>query len=199
MKTSAHFLFIAVALLGAASANAQCSTLYGQCGGKGWEGPRCCEQPKPDGFFVTVFGTDPVICKKFNEGYSQCVSRCPKDRPCYVGPTGKCEASTTTDGRGRQYCGSFGLSCMDPEVCFSDPFTCVCGGNVPCALVTRPGGCDAPNTDGIEGFDICGGGRRRCPAWDDEQCGGVGFEGPSSCQPGLTCIRKNKNYSSCQR
>ena len=38
--------------------NPQCSPLYGQCGGSGWAGAKCCSS-----------GT----CKATNEWYSQCV------------------------------------------------------------------------------------------------------------------------------
>ncbi|OUM64800.1 carbohydrate-binding module family 1 protein [Piromyces sp. E2] len=29
------------------------------------------------------------------------------------------------------------------------------------------------------------------------QCGGIGYKGPSCCQPGLTCHKFDKYYSQC--
>lgn len=176
---------------------AACSNLYEQCGGSGWIGSTCCKQPEPDSLHVENYGIEPIVCKNIDSWYSQCVPRCPRDKPCFVQTTRECTASEATDGRGRQYCGRF-LSCTDSQLCFDETLNCTCGGDIPCAIMDKPGGCGTPDLE-IPGLDICGGGRRRCPAWEYEQCGGAGHEGPTTCQPGLQCVRLSENYSSCQR
>lgn len=202
LQSAKSSFFLVAFLLGVAAVNGQCSNLYEQCGGTGWGGATCCSQPTPDGFHVKRYGVDPNVCKKLNEGYSQCVTRCPQHKPCFISQTQQCTSSDDglnygTDGRGRQYCGTF-TYCTDSDVCFDETFSCTCGGDGPCARGTRPGGCTGLAE--IPGSDGCGGGtRHRCPAWDSEQCGGIGFVGPKTCQPGLECVRLNEYYSSCQK
>merc|ERR1712083_964179 len=47
------------------SAGTQCSSLYGQCGGKRWMGAKCC--------------SDQATCKAVDEYYSQCVASIASD------------------------------------------------------------------------------------------------------------------------
>jgi len=52
------------------SAGTQCASLYGQCGGKGWSGARCCSGQS--------------TCKATNDYYSQCVATSDSDASMIV-------------------------------------------------------------------------------------------------------------------
>lgn len=190
------FLFLVLATF----SDGSCVALHNQCGGIGYTGSTCCIQPTPLPPYVNFIAPDSNVCKKVNDYYSVCSRLCPDDRPCLVRNWG-CSASTdrSTDGRGRQYCGEMS-SCTNPAVCYSDPISCVCGGDVPCALSSRPGGCRAPIPDAsVPGTDVCGPGAKRCSAFEGEQCGGTGHTAPTTCQPGLKCVEYSKYFSGCAR
>lgn len=185
-------LNLVAAILFIGVANADCSSLWEQCGGKGFTGSTCCVQPKktPD---VLSLPKESVKCTKYSPDFSQCVPLCPRDKPCLSKGRSTCVASINgaSDGRGRQYCG-VATECTNPEYCFSNNFACVCGGSTPCALTRRPGGCVRTGSNGT-----CPAGSKRCPAFKDDQCGGKFHKEPKSCQPGLTCVKRNTNYSQC--
>lgn len=190
---------VTILLLTYQAASAQeCSPLYGQCGGTNFAGPSCCEQPQPDRY-VSSYPQDAVICNKLSEAYSQCQPRCPPNEPCLV-QNSRCSASIegASDGRGRQYCGVM-TACTNSAFCFSNPFSCVCGGSKPCALTTRPGGCAAPRPDpSFSKANTCGPALRRCPGFEGDQCGGTGHIEPTTCQPGLKCVKESDKYSACR-
>lgn len=181
-----------------------CVELYGQCGGVNYSGPTCCVQPTPIPGVVNFIPRDSNVCSKVNEYYSQCIPRCPSEMPCLFLPTGECISSSdflgelSTDGRGREYCGGPFVACPNPSICYSDPISCICGGNVPCALTSRPGGCVAEVFDASAGRKLCGPGSRRCPAFEHQQCGGSDHIEPTECQPGLKCVEFSPYFSSCQ-
>ncbi|KAG1040888.1 hypothetical protein G6F43_012204 [Rhizopus delemar] len=57
--TIASSALLALALGTEMASAAECSKLYGQCGGKNWNGPTCCESGS--------------TCKVSNDYYSQCL------------------------------------------------------------------------------------------------------------------------------
>lgn len=191
------FVSLLLAVWAAVCCGQECAKLYGQCGGRNFNGPSCCIQPTPVPGIVNHVADDANTCFKDNAFYSQCRPRCPRDKPCFH-QNSICVASIGgTDGFGRQYCG-MGQACVNPDWCYSDPISCICGGDVPCRLTSRPGGCRAPRPHPSDP-SVCGPGLALCPGYEGDQCGGQGHKEPTTCQPGLTCVKQSVYFSSCQR
>ena len=163
-----------------------CARLHGQCGGKNYRGPTCCQ-----GSFVT--------CKLVNEWYSQCVQVCSQNTPCYHPVTRQCYAGNKEkhNGHNKPFCprvyGRF-TRCTNKEWCYESTRKCVCSGSRPCRI-HYSGHC-MPYADAKN--HRCPGYTRRCPAAEHEKCGGEGWTGPTTCQDGLVCVQDNQYYSQCQ-
>lgn len=197
-RTVPSFLAVLTASLFSETLAEKCVPLYGQCGGYGYSGPTCCEQPQ-----TTVLNPyipyNSVKCQKTSPDgeYAQCNYMCSYEEPCFS--QGYCAPSAGDNGAGKRYCG-YQSSCTNPDWCFdvANNQVCICRGDVPCRLNTRPGGCTGLRM--VNGKQECPGVTERCPAFEGEQCGGgAEYNGPTECQDGLTCTKYSETFSGCPK
>jgi hypothetical protein len=78
--------------------------------------------------------------------------------------------------------------------CYQRDFSvCQCKSSKPCRN-NNNGRCVSLTSDGT-----CPANSERCPAALQEQCGGIGFTGPTTCQSPGVCVKYNNFFSKCDR
>jgi hypothetical protein len=154
--------------------NSDLQCAYGQCGGIGWTGPTEC-----------VLG---YTCVKGNDWYSQCVPS-PVAALSLAPVTVSSQKPTAVANTGIQnaygQCGGIGWT--GPTQCVSG-YNCVKGNDwyFQCVPVPTAATSARPSPAADTGVQ-CG----------YEQCGGIGWSGPTKCELGWTCSKCNDYYSQC--
>ncbi|KAL2870137.1 putative endoglucanase [Aspergillus lucknowensis] len=173
-----------------------------QCGGIGYSGPTTCAS----GFTCTVI----------NEYYSQCIGGASAAKiaaaklikaASSTGSATPTSSPTSTPGPGGeagewQQCGGIGYS--GPTTCASG-FTCTvineyysqCIGGASAAKIAAAKLIKAATPTGSPTSTPTSTPGPGGEAGEWEQCGGIGFTGPTTCASGLTCTVVNEYYSQC--
>jgi uncharacterized Fe-S cluster protein YjdI len=154
--------------------NSGIQNAYGQCGGIGWTGPtQCCAG---------------YNCVKGNDYYWQCVPAptAAASQPPVAASTQK-PTPAATSGIQNAYGQCGGIGWTGPTQCASG-YNCVKGNEwyFQCVPVPTAGTSARPSPVVDTGVQ-CG----------YEQCGGIGWNGPTKCELGWTCSRCNDYYSQC--
>lgn len=200
MKAFSTILFavcIALFVFGCEATNTNsdpdyCVEAYGQCDGRLITGQNlnpalpCCGASRSNSQELLT------RCTAVNQRFSQCSVPCPQDRPC-LRPNGDCVAADQTldDGSGRPFCPAQ-QECVNPEWCYQRDFSvCQCKASKPCRNDNN-GRCVALRPNGT-----CPQNSSRCPSALHEQCGGIGYSGPTSCQSPAVCVKYNNFFSRC--